>query len=310
MDGNRVTPGGVGGRREFLRRAGEVLAAAGAGALSPLGGLAAQDDSAPKRKKAKAALEEPSGPYAPFRMAIQSYSLRKFGFEKMVELAYALELRFVELYPEHLPMSLGEQELNSRRRILRHNSLRPIAYGVVNFSKDHEKNRATFEFARRLDLASLSAYPEADSFESLDKLVEEFKIPIAIHNHGPEDKRYRTPEMIAKAIKDHHKLIGLCVDTGHFLRAGVNPVEVVREFKERVYGVHLKDVKSEGNEKKFTVLGQGDLDTPNLLKVLKEAGFKGGLSLEYEEEADAPIPSIEKCLQAVRDAVKKLNPGA
>src|SRR5262245_1075240 len=68
-------------RREFLQTAGALVAA---GALSPFGGLGAQDDSSPKRKK-KAALEEPTGPYAPFRMSIQSYSLRKFGFEKMVE---------------------------------------------------------------------------------------------------------------------------------------------------------------------------------------------------------------------------------
>ena len=310
MDANTTFSSDVQGRRDFLRHGGALLAA-GAAALSPLAALrAAQDESAPKRKRAKAALEEPSGPYAPFRMSIQSYSLRKFGFEKMVELVNGLELRFVELYPAHLPSSLGEQELNSRRRTLRHNSIRPIAYGVVDFSKDHDKNRAVFEFARKLDLSSISAYPEADSFESLDKLVEEFRIPIAIHNHGPEDKRYRTPEMIAKAIKDHHKLIGLCVDTGHFLMADVNPVEVVKEFKERVYGVHLKDVKSEGKEKRWSVLGQGDLDTQNLLKELKVNGFKGGLSLEYEEEEDAPIPSIEKCLQVVRDTLKKLNPSA
>ena len=137
--------------------------------------------------------------------------------------------------------------------------------------------------------------------------MEEFKIPIAIHNHGPEDPRYRTPEMIAKAIKDHHRLIGLCVDTGHFLMADVNPVEVVKEFRDRVYGVHLKDVKSEGKQKRWAVLGEGDLKTPDLLKALKDIGFRGGLSLEYEEEEDNPVPPVKKCLLVVRDAVKKLT---
>ncbi|MGH9362415.1 MAG: sugar phosphate isomerase/epimerase family protein, partial [Thermoanaerobaculia bacterium] len=247
-----------------------------------------------------------TGPYAPFRMGIQSYSLRAFSFEKMVELLFELELKYVELYPAHLPLDLGEFELGSRRRILRHNSVDPYSYGVVPFTKDHEKNREVFELGKKLGLLSISADPAPDSFDSLDKLVEEYKLPVAIHNHGPEDKRYRTPEMIDKAIKDHHKLIGLCVDTGHFLRVDVNPVEVVKQFKDRVYGVHLKEVKNEGGKKQFKVLGEGDLDTAGLLRELKGNNFQGNLSLEYEEEERAPVPSIKKCLAVVREAVKKL----
>jgi len=286
-------------RRDFFRLASAgALAAIGAGSAAP---LPAQEGK--KKKKA----EENLGPYAPFRMSIQSYSLRNFGFEKMVETLHSIEIHFVELFGGHFPMELGESEFHSRRRVLRHNSVRPISYGVVPFTKDHEKNQAIFEFAKRMDLASISADPAPDSFESLEKLVEEFKIPVAIHNHGPEDKRYRTPEMIEKAIQGRHKLIGLCVDTGHFIRADVNPLHVVKQFKDRVYGVHLKDVKSEGAKKRFTVLGEGDLDTAALLKLLKEQGFKGGLSLEYEEEPDDPVPSIKKCLDAVREAVKKLG---
>ncbi len=296
-------------RRDFLKLAGLTpLAAAAAG---PLWAAAQEKDGKDGEKETEKKKEEgrdkpaPS-PYAPFSMSIQSYSLRKFDFEKMVETLFALDLHFVELFPGHFPSDSGENEMRSRRRIMRHNSVKPISYGVVRFTKDHEKNRALFEFAKTLALASISADPDPDSFDSLDKLVEEFKIPVAIHNHGPEDRRYRTPEMIEKAIQGHHKLIGLCVDTGHFLRVDVNPVDVVKKFKERVYGVHIKDVKSAGGKKTFTVTGEGDLDTVGLLKSLKESGFKGGLSLEYEEEPDNPVASIQKCLAAVREAVKKV----
>jgi inosose dehydratase len=288
------------GRRQFLRAGAGTLAAVGAGMAAPL--LSAQD----AKKGKKAEREVPLGPYAPFKMSVQSYSLRKFDFEKMVQTLYDLELHFVELYPAHMGSELGEFDFKSHMRFMRQRSIRPIAYGVVDFTKDVDKNRALFEFAKKLRLASISANPHPDSFQSLDKLVEEYAIPVAIHNHGPEDKLYRTPELIEKAIKDHHKLIGLCVDTGHFLRAGVNPLEVVKQFKDRVYGCHLKDVKTEGGKSRFTVLGQGDLDTPALLKLLKDAGFKGGLSLEYEEEENDPVPSIKKCLETVREAVKKV----
>jgi inosose dehydratase len=292
-------------RRRFLQSAGAgALAAAGAGLWGRC--LPAEDEKGEKKAPRKGERAEALGPYAPFRMAIQSYSLRKFDFEKMVQHLYDLEMHFVELYPGHMKSDLGEFEFRSHMRIMRQNSVRALAYGVVEFTKDAEKNRALFDFAKKVRLASLTGNPSPDSFDSLDKLVEEYKIPVGIHNHGPEDKLYRTPELIEKAIKDHHKLIGLCVDTGHFLRAGVDPVEVVKQFKDRVYGCHLKDVKSTGEKRVFSVLGQGDLKLVDLLKLLKEAGFKGGLSLEYEEEEDNPIASIKKCLEAVREAVKKI----
>ena len=81
----------------------------------------------------------------------------------------------MEIYPEHFPIELGEGEFRSRMRVLRHHSLRQIAYGVVDFTKHHQKNRAFFEFAKKVGLFSLSADPEPESFESLDKLAEELR---------------------------------------------------------------------------------------------------------------------------------------
>ena len=104
--------------------------------------------------------------------------------------------------------------------------------------------------------------PSADSFDILDKLVEEYGIAIGIHNHGP-GHQYALIDNIAKAIKDHSPKIGCCVDTGHFLRSKEDPVRAVEVFGSRVYGVHLKDVK---NAETFTILGQGDLRTIDLLR--------------------------------------------
>ncbi len=292
------------GRRRFLRTAAAgALAALSGGGLRALAGPPAEE--APRKLPW---MEEPKGPYAPFRMTLQSYTLRKFDFEKAAETLFDLHLRYVEIWPGHLASDVSDMDLKKSLKVLRHNMVWKIAYGVVDFTRDHEKNRALFEFAKeKLRLYCLTADPSPDSFDSLDKLVEEYKIPVAIHNHGPEDDRYRTPDMVEKAIKDHHKLIGVCVDTGHYLLADVDPVEAVKRFMDRVYAVHLKDVKGEGKRKEYCILGRGDLKVVELLRELKAAGFKGGLALEYEEEEDDPVASVKKCLEAVQDAVKKVN---
>ena len=86
------------------------------------------------------------------------------------------------------------------------------AYGVVNFNGNAESNRKIFEFAKTVGITSLSANPTRDSFESLDKLVAEFGIAIAIHNHGP-GSRYSTLKHILRAVDGRHQLIGACIDT-------------------------------------------------------------------------------------------------
>ena len=168
-------------RREFIARIGLSGAA-----LSFTPALAFAPSLAAEEKKAD--------PYGGFKMGIQSYSLREFEFQKMIDILCGdLGLKHVELYPGHFPMEGEESEFRMRMRHMRQSGAQPSAYGVVPFKKDHDANRKVFEFAKRLGLLSISADPDPDSFESLDKLVEEFKIPVAIHNHGPEDKMYPSP---------------------------------------------------------------------------------------------------------------------
>jgi sugar phosphate isomerase/epimerase len=148
----------------------------------------------------------------------------------------------------------------------------------------------------------VSADPDPGSFEVLDKLVEEYGVNLGIHNHGP-GHRWEKIDTIAAAIKDHSPRIGCCVDTGHFLRSREDPVRAVEAFGSRVYGVHLKDVK---DAKRFTILGEGDLRTAELLKTLARLNYRSGMNLEYEENPKAPMDDIRACLKATRDAIATL----
>ena len=150
----------------------------------------------------------------------------------------------------------------------------------------------------------LTVDPDPDSFDLLDKLVEEYDIPIGIHNHGPGHK-YALIDTIARSIKDHSPKIGCCIDTGHFLRSKEDPVRAVEVFGKRVYGVHLKDVK---NAETFTLLGQGDLRTVDLLKALAANGYGHCLAIEYEEKPGNPLEDIKVCLAEARKAIAAIGP--
>jgi sugar phosphate isomerase/epimerase len=239
------------------------------------------------------------GPYGPFKMGIQSYSLRGFKLEKALELTRELGLKYWESYSAHIPIDpIRAAEF---RALTEKAGVIVAGFGVVHFTSNHDANRKIFEFARLLGVDYLSADPAKDSFDSLDKLVEQYHIPVGIHNHGP-GHQYAEIDAIAKAIRNHHELIGCCIDTGHFLRSREDPVRAVEVFDERIYGVHLKDVK---DAETFTVLGEGDLRTADLLKALAQRKYRYCLAVEYEEKPEDPMADIKACLEAVRKAAPK-----
>jgi len=285
----RTHPGSGLSRRRFLAQASR---AALGGSLVGLAGMG----------EAAAA----KGPYAPFRMGMQSYSLRGFDRDTMLDDVRDLGLRYLEAFGTHFPLTDDAAALADQKAALKARGLRMTDYGVVPFGVDQEGNRALFVYAKTMGIATLSADPEPESFGQLDDLVEEFDINVAIHNHGP-GARYDKIRSIVEAVQGHGLRIGACIDTGHFIRSDEDPVKAIRALGPRVHSLHVKDVTA---DKQFTEVGKGVLDTVGMLQALLDVGFKGVMHLEYEEHVEAPLPYIEECLVAMRAAIAKVRPAA
>lgn len=241
-----------------------------------------------------------------FPLGIQSYSLRHFDAQGALERAQALGLNYIEFYPgPQLPPDSDTAALAELKKSARRHDLALSAFGVVPFSGDRAANRRFFELANVLNIRNLTADPAPDSFESLDELVAEFGIRVAIHNHGP-GHRYDKIADVAKAVADHHPWIGACVDTGHFIRSGEDPVQAVRDLGPRVFGVHLKDFAEEQARTKGVLLGAGHLDVKGLLRGLDAIDFPtdGALSIEYEEQPEDPMADLERCVAIATEAAR------
>jgi sugar phosphate isomerase/epimerase len=277
-------------RRKFLAAA--AAAAAGASLLD----LPAAADAVPG----------PQEEYGWFPMGMQSYSLRHYKVDEALKHIQALGLHHVEFFGSHLSPEAGPDDIAAMRRTLRRMEIAMSSHGVNHFSKDHEKNRKVFEFADRAGLRNISADPDPDAFDSLDKLVAEFGIRIAIHNHGP-GARYASISDVKRAVEGHHKWIGACADLGHFIRSGEDPVKAITELGDRLYGVHLKDFADAKADARGVILGKGRLDVVETFRALRKVRFPadGALSLEYEEKEADPIADIRACLQAASEGARK-----
>jgi sugar phosphate isomerase/epimerase len=280
-------------RRQFVRT---CAAIAGAGLTSSL------------------TLAEGKKPFGDFIVGAQSYCFRNFDTEQALKRTQELGLNYIEFFQKHAPLNSSPEQIKAVLRMCSDYGVTPIAYGVQHFSKDADANKKIFEFGKALGIKHLSADPDPDSFDSLDKLCEEFKISIAIHPHGPAGggklHRWYSAEVIMDAVKNHHPLIGTCLDTGHLIRSEqlgkkLDPAQQVRVMGARNFGLHLKD---HDNEKKTDVIyGKGPLNVVEVLKALKEVAFKGYISIEYEANASNPNPDMAACLAILREAVQKVG---
>lgn len=245
-------------------------------------------------------------PYAPFRMGLQSYSLRAFKVEDALKITRELGLHYWEAFEAHLPITDNPATLAAYRELLRTYNVTLAAFGVLSFSTDEADARRKFQFAKAMGVPTLTAYPAPEALPLLDRLVEEYRVHIAIHNHGPEDPLYGRIQQGIDALRRRHPRIGMCIDTGHYLRAGEDPLRAARAFHKRLFALHLKDVRLRPDAPpEFTEIGNGNLNTPALLAILRQQRYPGIIALEYEEHPEAPTPRIQQCLDAIRDAVRK-----
>ena len=147
--------------------------------------------------------------------------------------------------------------------------------------------------------AALLTYPD------VDKKMEEYpEIKLAIHLHGPDIDIYQTAEVIWNKVKDYNPRMGMCLDIGHDLRGGADPVEDLKKYHTRVFDMHFKD-ESEASKAGWCVeIGRGKIDFPALVRMMRKVGYDGVCSLEYEKDMDDPFMGIAESygyLKAVCD---------
>lgn len=251
-----------------------------------------------------ARLVEPSAP----KLGIQLYSLRGYKLDEALKHASDMGFEQVEFYGGMLATNASDEEIAATQKKVADLGMSVSGHGVNRLTKDAAENRKIFEFAKKLGTPCITADPDLDSFDSLNELVKEFDIRIAIHNHGP-GHRYNKAIDVLRAIEGRDERIGACADLGHYIRSGQNAPEVIRLLKGRLYGIHLKDFAEMKDRTKGVILGKGHLNVEEVFNELQLAGFpsNGALSLEYEENEQDPLADIRECVAVAKAAMKAVK---
>lgn len=115
--------------------------------------------------------------------------------------------------------------------------------------------------------------------------------------------------------------IKLCLDTGHLLIGGTDPLQLAREVPDRIAHTHLKDVDAAlaarvqageltyteaVRDGMYTPLGGGDVDIAGIVTALRSNGFDGWYVME-QDTILAGEPTDEGPLRDVRTSVEYIS---
>lgn len=242
------------------------------------------------------------------KLGLASYSLRKLKVDEVIAACQEIGVRHITLKDMHLPRTASPEELEATRARFAAAGVEIMGGGVINMKNDEAQVRKDFEYARAAKLPLIVASPTPDALDLVERMIKEFGISVAIHNHGPEDATgFASPRDIIAQIKKRDRRLGVCMDIGHTVRAGADPIACVAACGPRLLDLHIKDLKDKTDKKSQTEVGKGAIDVAGLLKVLARRRFAGHVALEYEINESAPLPGIRESLAYLRGVVAGLG---
>ncbi len=235
------------------------------------------------------------------KLAVASYSLRKFSRTAAIGIVRDLGVRYVNVKSFHMPYYLSEADLRSARREFEKAGLKIVAGGNISLkSDDISELEHYFKYAVAAGMPIMVCAPTHSNLSQIEKLAIKYDRKMAIHNHGPEDNFYPAPSDVMKRIKGMDPRMGLCVDVGHAVRTGADILEEIDGAWDRIYDFHIKDLSDFSSKESRVDVGDGKMPVAAIFKMLKERNYQGVVGLEYEVVADHPQLGMAKSFSYMR----------
>ena len=267
----------------------------------------------------------------PFKLGLAGYTMNKKSLDETLEIMQALDLHYLCVKDFHLAYTASDAEIAAFKAKCAQYGVTGYALGPL-YTDSNEKVREYFEFAKRFGAKTIVGVPfdyaldrkekwsdhvaSRKQLEYIDRLVKEFDIRYAIHNHGPN-----SPEMFPDVaygwnlIKDLDTRIGFCMDVGWEFGCDRDPAKTIREHGDRIYDIHLKNfaLNLPGAQKigknSFTTvpMPRGAMDYAKIFKALAEVGYDGVCSFEYERDFENNLGGLAESVGYARGVCDSIS---
>jgi sugar phosphate isomerase/epimerase len=245
---------------------------------------------------------------ADLKLGVASYSFRNFSRAQAIQMTKSLGTPYLNIKDFHLKLTSTPAEIQAAKKEFAAGGIILVGCGNVSFSKDDEADiRSKFVYAKTAGFPLIVCAPTAVTLPKLEKYVREFDIRIAIHNHGPEDHNFPTPQSVLAAVRQMDPRCGLCMDIGHTSRTGADIVQSIAEAGPRLLDMHAKDLADPMAKDSQVPVGEGKLPIQAIFQQLIKMKYRGSVNLEYEVQPDNPLPGMQKSFAYMRRVLADLK---
>lgn len=231
----------------------------------------------------------------PFKLGMAGYTFVNFDLETTLKTLKRLDIHYLCIKDFHLPLDSNEEQIAAFHAKCAEYDVTGYAVGPIYMRSEAEIDRA-FEYAKRVGVKTIVGVPNYELLPYVEKKVKEYDFHYAIHLHGPDIKIYPDATDVWEHTKDLDLRIGMCLDVGHDLRNGCDPVADLKKYHTRVFDMHIKDVTDSSKAGVAIEIGRGKIDFPALIAMLREVNYTGMCSLEYEKDMKDPFLGIAESI--------------
>ncbi|MEN9361776.1 MAG: hypothetical protein RL095_3311 [Verrucomicrobiota bacterium] len=254
-----------------------------------------------------------------FAIGVQAWCFHRFSAHEAIERTAQTGARCIELFKGQqlsrddkgqVGPEMTETQIQALLAQLAKHKVKAAGM-YCDIPKDEAQARKLFSVAKKLGLYNLVT-ESVESIDTAEKMAREFDLHVAFHNHarnGNPGYKNWDPHFILSLVKERDSRIGACADIGHWASSGIKPLDALSILKGRILSLHLKDRAVIGRPSEDIAGGTGVLDFAAVLRELKSQGFKGQISVEYENNWVNNVPDIAQYVGFVRGAGASLNEG-
>lgn len=241
----------------------------------------------------------------PFQLGMAGYTFVNFDLETTLKILKRLDVHYLCIKDFHLPLNSTAEQIKAFHEKCASYGVTGYAVGPIYMRSKEEIDNA-FEYAKKVGVKLIVGVPNYDLLPYVDQKVKEYDFHYAIHLHGPDMPLYPDAKDAWENTKNLDARMGMCLDIGHDLRNGCDPVADLKKYHTRVFDVHIKDVTDSSKAGSGIEIGRGKIDFPAFIKALREVNYTGMCSLEYEKDMKDPFLGIAESIgyfKAVSDIV-------
>lgn len=239
-----------------------------------------------------------------WKPGVALYSFNRFSFEDALDKADSINATYVEgfffhklgdAFNGHSIPRLTDEEIKKMKGMLDKRDLKMKS--LYADGKNEDDWKANFEFAQKMGLEFLTAEPQKQHWDAIEKMAEHYKVKVAIHEHAKGSSYFWHPDSVAMAMQGRPHFRA-CADIGHWVRSGLDPVKCLQTLQGKIICLHIKDLDAAGNLKANDVMvGTGVIDYPAVIAELKRQRFDGYVYIEREGNWNKNLPDVDHALK-------------